>query len=91
MSIPEWVQNLVLITMGSVGTMVLGLLVSRNKDRSEFTGQVLERLRQVEAAQREERQYCEAKIADLRATIRERDMHIEQLRKRVETIEREGK
>ena len=84
---PEWLGNVLLVVMGSVSTMVVAVLGTRNKDRMEFTNQVMARLQQVEEAQRVEREYCEHKIAELRDGLRSRDETIVELRDRVQRLE----
>lgn len=85
--VPEWIGNVLLVAMGSVGTMVMAVITTRNKDRTQFTRDVMDRLKQVEEAQRVEREYCERKILELHTTIRERDKIIQHLRDRIDQVE----
>ena len=84
---PEWLGNVLLVVMGSVGTMVMAVITTRNKDRTQFTRDVMDRLQQVEEAQRMEREYCEKKIAELRDGLRSRDDVIADLRDRIHRLE----
>lgn len=96
--LPEWVKNIGYLMGGGfsvIGAAALKFKYDTKKlfvdDRASLTAQLMARVAQVEAAQVEERRFCEERLnqqaADADKRLEARDRIIAELRERVTALE----